>query len=136
MIHCNMLATFVLKCSTYIGFYGFVFNNSSLIWNQNHFMCILYNIFWNYSLLASFFWNMIEAVYLITVIVAAYSSNKIKLWWYLIIGWGNNNLTNTFPIQSQYLSYDSYQYSFAYDTNYTVLYFNLPIWQYVRLDLL
>jgi len=31
---------------------------------------------------------MIEAVYLITVIVAAYSSNKIKLWWYLVIGWG------------------------------------------------
>jgi len=52
-------------------------------------MCVLFNISWNYSLLASFFWNMIEAVYLITVIVAAYSSNKIKLWWYLVIGWGN-----------------------------------------------
>ncbi len=45
---------------------------------------MLFNISWNYSLLASFFWNMIEAVYLITVIVAAYSSNKIKLWWYLV----------------------------------------------------
>jgi hypothetical protein len=32
----------------------------------------------------------IEAMYLITVVVAAYSSNKIKLWWYLIAGWGKN----------------------------------------------
>ena len=49
--------------------------------------CTIFNIIWHYSILASFFWMMIEAVYLITVIVAAYSSNKIKLWWYLIIGW-------------------------------------------------
>ena len=51
-------------------------------------MCVIFNVILNYSLLCSFFWMMIEAVYLITVIVAAYSSNKIKLWWYLIIGWG------------------------------------------------
>jgi hypothetical protein len=51
-------------------------------------MCVIFSVILNYSLLCSFFWMMIEAVYLITVIVAAYSSNKIQLWWYLIIGWG------------------------------------------------
>jgi hypothetical protein len=38
--------------------------------------------------MCSFFWMTIEALYLITVIVAAYSANKIRLWWYLITGWG------------------------------------------------
>lgn len=55
------------------------------------FLCVVFNLVLNYSLMCSFFWMMIEAVYLITVIVAAYSSNKIKLWWYLIIGWSNLN---------------------------------------------
>nr|QVK45667.1 G protein-coupled receptor [Proales similis] len=88
MIHCNMLFTFLLKCSTYIAFYVFVMmHKSSQIWNTNHFLCGVFNVLINYSLLCSFFWMMIEAVYLITVIVAAYSSNKIKLWWYLFIGW-------------------------------------------------
>jgi hypothetical protein len=31
---------------------------------------------------------MVEGIYLISVVIAAYSSNKIKLWWYLVIGWG------------------------------------------------
>jgi corticotropin releasing hormone receptor 2 len=108
MIHCNMLFTFVVKCTGHIGFYIFILSNET-IWESNHvislftitfifyfiilfvkilkFLCVVFNIILNYSLLCSFFWMMIEAVYLITVIVAAYSSNKIKLWWYLIIGW-------------------------------------------------
>jgi hypothetical protein len=31
---------------------------------------------------------MVEGIYLISVVIAAYSSNKIKLWWFMIFGWG------------------------------------------------
>ncbi len=78
-----------------------VFNNYSLFCFVIYFLffkflCVMFSILLFYSILCSFFWMMIEAVYLITVIVAAYSSNKIKLWWYLIIGWGNFYLMSLF----------------------------------------
>ncbi|CAF1087275.1 unnamed protein product [Brachionus calyciflorus] len=89
MIHCNMLFTFLFKSTAHIGFYIFILSRKESFWDYNHFLCIVFNVVLNYSLMCSFFWMMIEAVYLITVIVAAYSSNKIKLWWYLITGWSN-----------------------------------------------
>lgn len=85
MIHCNMLLTFVFKCTAHIGLYIFVMTGG--LYDKNNVFCIIFSITIFYSVLCSFFWMMIEAVYLITVIVAAYSSNKIKLWWYLVIGW-------------------------------------------------
>lgn len=107
-IHVNMLSTFMIKCITFIAYHIFARINYEDVSNSSHvrisrieyqyfffiellfqFMCVILYVIWNYSLLTSFFWMMIEAIYLITLILAVYSSSKIKLWWYLIIGWGN-----------------------------------------------
>jgi len=42
----------------------------------------------NYLTLATFFWMFVEGLYLHTIIVCAFSASRLRLWYYVVVGWG------------------------------------------------
>jgi hypothetical protein len=44
----------------------------------------------NYLLLATFFWKLVEGLYIHTIIVWTFSATSLRLWYYALIGWGKS----------------------------------------------
>ncbi|XP_064410332.1 vasoactive intestinal polypeptide receptor-like [Latimeria chalumnae] len=44
--------------------------------------------FFQFSILANFFWLLVEGMYLQTLLALTFISEKQYFWWYIIIGWG------------------------------------------------
>ena len=44
----------------------------------------------NYLQSATYFWMLVEGLYLHTIIVCAFSAARLRLWYYVIIGWGRS----------------------------------------------
>ncbi|KAK2511592.1 vasoactive intestinal polypeptide receptor 1 [Columba guinea] len=49
--------------------------------------------FFQYSVLANFYWLLVEGVYLQTLLLLTFTSDKRYIWWYILIGWGVPMLT-------------------------------------------
>ena len=45
-------------------------------------------VIYNYLQVTNFFWMLVEGLYLHTLIVWAYSTERLKFWIYALIGWG------------------------------------------------
>ncbi|XP_032550025.1 vasoactive intestinal polypeptide receptor-like isoform X2 [Chiroxiphia lanceolata] len=44
--------------------------------------------FFQFSILANFFWLLIEGIYLQTLLLLTFVSNKQFVWWFIVTGWG------------------------------------------------
>lgn len=44
--------------------------------------------FFQYSVLANFYWLLVEGMYLQTLLLLTFTSDKRYIWWYILIGWG------------------------------------------------
>uniref|UniRef100_A0A8D0GSL3 Vasoactive intestinal polypeptide receptor 1 n=1 Tax=Sphenodon punctatus TaxID=8508 RepID=A0A8D0GSL3_SPHPU len=44
--------------------------------------------FFQYSVLANFYWLLVEGMYLQTLLLLTFTSDKSYFWWYILIGWG------------------------------------------------
>ncbi|EMP27095.1 Vasoactive intestinal polypeptide receptor 1 [Chelonia mydas] len=44
--------------------------------------------FFQYSVLANFYWLLVEGMYLQTLLLFTFTSDKRYFWWYTLIGWG------------------------------------------------
>ena len=44
--------------------------------------------FFQYSVLANFYWLLVEGMYLQTLLLLTFTSDKSYIWWYILIGWG------------------------------------------------
>ncbi|KAJ8313809.1 hypothetical protein KUTeg_008370 [Tegillarca granosa] len=58
------------------------YSNDDFLW-----ACKVETVFLNYAMVTNFFWMLVEGLYLHIIIVWTYSSDKIKLWYFIIIGW-------------------------------------------------
>ena len=53
---------------------------------------------YNYAQVTNFFWMLVEGLYLHIIIVWTYSADKIRKWYFIVIGWGRCSLASTFSV--------------------------------------
>ncbi|XP_026120994.1 vasoactive intestinal polypeptide receptor 1-like [Carassius auratus] len=88
-IHINLFASFILRASA-------IFIKDAVLFadqNQDHcFMsttsCKAAVAFFQFSILANYFWLLVEGMYLQTLLALTFVSQKKYFWWYILIGWG------------------------------------------------
>nr|XP_015209610.1 PREDICTED: pituitary adenylate cyclase-activating polypeptide type I receptor-like isoform X2 [Lepisosteus oculatus] len=88
-IHINLFASFILRASAVFIKDGILFADE----NTDH--CFMSTIscksavgFFQFSILANFFWLLVEGMYLQTLLALTFVSQKKYFWWYILIGWG------------------------------------------------
>ncbi|XP_054645545.1 vasoactive intestinal polypeptide receptor 2 isoform X1 [Dunckerocampus dactyliophorus] len=88
-IHMNLFFSFILRASA-------VFIKDSVLFsdeNLDHcFMsttsCKSAVAFFQFSILANYFWLLVEGMYLQTLLALTFVFQKKYFWWYILIGWG------------------------------------------------
>uniref|UniRef100_A0A3B1IZL5 Growth hormone releasing hormone receptor b n=2 Tax=Astyanax mexicanus TaxID=7994 RepID=A0A3B1IZL5_ASTMX len=88
-IHINLFSSFILRASAVFIKDGVLFTDET----QDHcFMstasCKAAVAFFQFSILANYFWLLVEGMYLQTLLALTFVSQKKYFWWYILIGWG------------------------------------------------
>ncbi|ESO99711.1 hypothetical protein LOTGIDRAFT_141716, partial [Lottia gigantea] len=86
VIHCHLIVTFILRHILWVIMHNALAETFHFIFFQ--WLCKLIVTVYNYLHGTNFFWMFVEGLYLFTIIVWAYSADKIRIGYYVIIGWG------------------------------------------------
>jgi hypothetical protein len=62
-------------------------------------VCKIIVALYNYVQVANFFWMLVEGLYLHTMIVWAFSIERIRFWYYAVLGWCQYYLIISFLIK-------------------------------------
>ncbi|KAI1888798.1 hypothetical protein AGOR_G00172440 [Albula goreensis] len=88
-IHMNLFASFILRATSVFVKDGVLFADETL---DHCFMstvaCKSAVAFFQFSILANYFWLLVEGMYLQTLLALTFVSQKKYFWWYILIGWG------------------------------------------------
>ncbi|XP_078073153.1 corticotropin-releasing factor receptor 2-like isoform X3 [Mustelus asterias] len=83
IIHWNLITTFILRNSMWFALQMI----DHQIHDNNEAWCRLVTTIFNYFVVTNFFWMFVEGCYLHTAIVMTYSTDKLRKWIFLFIGW-------------------------------------------------
>ncbi|XP_068176532.1 vasoactive intestinal polypeptide receptor 1 [Antennarius striatus] len=88
-IHINLFFSFILRASAVFIKDGVLFADEDL---DHCFMsttsCKSAVAFFQFSILANYFWLLVEGMYLQTLLALTFVFQKKYFWWYILIGWG------------------------------------------------
>uniref|UniRef100_A0A665WD15 Pituitary adenylate cyclase-activating polypeptide type I receptor-like n=1 Tax=Echeneis naucrates TaxID=173247 RepID=A0A665WD15_ECHNA len=111
-IHINLFLSFILRASAVFIKDGVLFSDENL---DHCFMsttsCKSAVAFFQFSILANYFWLLVEGMYLQTLLALTFVFQKKYFWWYILIGWGG---CPHFPIYFSFTSFACHMLSFFY----------------------
>uniref|UniRef100_A0A8C2XVH0 Vasoactive intestinal peptide receptor 1a n=1 Tax=Cyclopterus lumpus TaxID=8103 RepID=A0A8C2XVH0_CYCLU len=87
-IHMHLFVSFILKAVA-------VFIKDVVLYEvgetdncQSPVGCKAVVVFFQYGVMASYFWLLVEGLYLHTLLAVSFFSERKYFWWYILIGWG------------------------------------------------
>uniref|UniRef100_A0A671Y201 Vasoactive intestinal peptide receptor 1a n=1 Tax=Sparus aurata TaxID=8175 RepID=A0A671Y201_SPAAU len=87
-IHMHLFVSFILKAAA-------VFIKDVVLYDvgetdncQSSVGCKAVVVFFQYGIMASYFWLLVEGLYLHTLLAVSFFSERKYFWWYILIGWG------------------------------------------------
>ncbi|XP_067109831.1 pituitary adenylate cyclase-activating polypeptide type I receptor-like [Osmerus mordax] len=88
-IHINLFTSFILRASAVFVKDTIFFADETL---DHCFMstvlCKSVVAFFQFSIMANYFWLLVEGMYLQTLLALTFVSQRKYFWWYILIGWG------------------------------------------------
>ncbi|XP_077471180.1 growth hormone-releasing hormone receptor-like isoform X2 [Stigmatopora argus] len=88
-IHINLFSSFVLRASAVFVKDAVLFADETLDHcSVSTTACKSAVAFFQFSILANYFWLLVEGIYLQTLLALTFVSQRIYFWWYILIGWG------------------------------------------------
>ncbi|XP_068594392.1 vasoactive intestinal polypeptide receptor-like [Cebidichthys violaceus] len=87
-IHMHLFVSFILKAVAVfikdVVLYGVGETDNC----QSPVGCKAVVVFFQYGVMASYFWLLVEGLYLHTLLAVSFFSERKYFWWYILIGWG------------------------------------------------
>ncbi|XP_059200824.1 pituitary adenylate cyclase-activating polypeptide type I receptor-like [Centropristis striata] len=88
-IHINLFSSFVLRASAVFIKDTVLFADETLDHcSVSTAACKSAVAFFQFSILANYFWLLVEGMYLQTLLALTFVSQRKYFWWYILIGWG------------------------------------------------
>lgn len=84
IIHSHLIATFILRNLLWIMLQHTLL---PIVQANEKWACKVEVALFNYAQMTNFFWMLVEGLYLHVIIVWTYSADKIRRWYFIIIGW-------------------------------------------------
>uniref|UniRef100_A0A3Q4HLS8 Corticotropin releasing hormone receptor 1 n=1 Tax=Neolamprologus brichardi TaxID=32507 RepID=A0A3Q4HLS8_NEOBR len=85
IIHWNLISAFILRNATW---FIVQLTMNPAVTERNQVWCRLVTAGYNYFHVTNFFWMFGEGCYLHTAVVLTYSTDKLRKWMFICIGWG------------------------------------------------
>uniref|UniRef100_A0A3Q4HTQ2 Corticotropin releasing hormone receptor 1 n=1 Tax=Neolamprologus brichardi TaxID=32507 RepID=A0A3Q4HTQ2_NEOBR len=87
IIHWNLISAFILRNATW---FIVQLTMNPAVTERNQVWCRLVTAGYNYFHVTNFFWMFGEGCYLHTAVVLTYSTDKLRKWMFICIGWGQS----------------------------------------------
>nr|XP_057929000.1 growth hormone releasing hormone receptor a isoform X2 [Doryrhamphus excisus] len=88
-IHINLFSSFILRASAVFIKDTVLFSDETLDHcSMSTTACKSAVAFFQFSILANYFWLLVEGMYLQTLLALTFVSQRKYFWWYILIGWG------------------------------------------------
>ncbi|KAL2077956.1 hypothetical protein ACEWY4_025641 [Coilia grayii] len=94
-IHLNLFSTFILRAVAVFVKDTVLFEDKTLdhCTVSTVVSCKAAVTFFQFCVLANFFWLLVEGLFLHTLLVFSFANSKTVFWWYMLIGWGTPSIT-------------------------------------------
>uniref|UniRef100_A0A8C9ETG9 Growth hormone-releasing hormone receptor n=1 Tax=Pavo cristatus TaxID=9049 RepID=A0A8C9ETG9_PAVCR len=93
-IHIHFFTSFILRGAAVLIKDAILFSDESVDHcTMSTVKCKASIAFVQYSVLANFYWLLVEGMYLQTLLLLTFTSDRSYIWWYILIGWGVPMLT-------------------------------------------
>ncbi|XP_029971350.1 vasoactive intestinal polypeptide receptor-like isoform X2 [Salarias fasciatus] len=87
-IHMHLFVSFILKAVAVFIKDVVLYDVGETVNCQSPLVCKAVVAFFHYGIMASFFWLLVEGLYLHALLAVSFFSERKYFWWYILIGWG------------------------------------------------
>ncbi|TKS80266.1 Vasoactive intestinal polypeptide receptor [Collichthys lucidus] len=87
-IHMHLFVSFILKAVAVFIKDVVLYDVGEMDNCQSSVGCKAVVVFFQYGIMASHFWLLVEGLYLHTLLAVSFFSERKYFWWYILIGWG------------------------------------------------